>query len=287
MMSKMVILRSAKSDKFQWDVAPADHEIYSDETIKPLYRQAVADMLEGLTNKSLMKKPFFTIATNVLCPHIDTGAGDRDIGDANRDVYLPIEISITKWSIRDAKINRTDRKFETKHWIINPGPHNYHMGKYVRLHKPKHKIEFDEYDAESPYINNDLQAIAREINSFLTVDRMVFSQTLKHVRQDLGSLKWLNREMEYKLKPITVLNLVDLYVLLMRKFKPDLEIMGQGPALHRLELTRSSRRMCRLHRDLFKTGEETDNCAKALTISKSHRLLDDLKLIAELYCETN
>lgn len=279
-------VRNQNSPKFQWDIAPAEHEIYSMDHIRPMYREAVKQYIQ-VPNKSLMKKPFFTIATNVIGPDIDcTIRKNPGIDDSLRDIYLPVEISITKWSIRDSKLGRNKRKLETRNWIINPPKVHYSIAQYSRLHQPKHKIRFEEEDEESPYIEYDLQKIAREINSFLTADRVVFSQSLKHVRQDLGSLKWLNRELQSRksqLKPISVLNLSDLYVLLIRKFNDDPDTMiGEGIAKYRLN-GGSSFSVCKFHKVLEKAGDETPNCAKAVTIGKTHRILDDVKMLGELF----
>lgn len=279
-------VRNQNSPKNQWDIAPADHEIYSMDHIRPMYRQAVEQYV-NVPNKSLMKKPFFTIATNVLGPDIDcTVKRNPSIDDSLRDIYLPLEIAITKWSIRDSKLGRNQRELDTRVWVINPGKVHYSIAHYSRLHTPKHKIQFQDEDEESPYVEYDIQKIVKEINSFLTVDRVVFSQTLRHVRQDLGSLKWLHRESQSQksqLKPISVLNMSDLYVLLIRKFNHDPDTMiGEGIARYRLN-GGSSFNVCQFHKALEKAGQETPNCAKGLTIGKTHRLLDDVRLFGELF----
>lgn len=281
-------VKNKETPKDQWDIAPADHEIYSMDHVRPMYRKAVEQYI-NVPNKTLMKKPFFTIATNVLGPDVHYSRRRVSmLSDDLVDIYLPLEIAITKWSIRDAKLKRKERKIETRCWVINPAAAvDYTVAQYSRLHFPKHKISFDtDIDKESPYVEDDWQKIGTEINSFLSQDRVVFSQSLRHIRQDLGSLKWLNHELiklhNKGLKPISVLNIVDLYVLLIRKFNTDPDFMiGEAIANYRLNKGHCFHQ-CKFHKHLLEVDIETPNCAKALTIGKTNKLLNDMVTIGQL-----
>lgn len=127
-----------------------------------------------------------------------------------------------------------------------------------------------------------MSKIIKEINSFLTADRTVFSIGLKHIRQDLGSIKWLNKKTGYKSKPIRFLSLEDLYVILVRSFTPP-ELgnkTGQGLARHRMTLTigcLDPERQCPFHRAKGKlTDGETSNCAQAVSSCFSEVLRKDI-----------
>lgn len=267
-----------------WQVAPAEHEVsyYDDPKIK--YRRYVENFIKPLPAKSVKKKTFYTIATNVLCADIWTSKDTIDPID--RDLYLPLEISLTKWSLQDGKSPRDTRELSTKVWMINPGPPVKLCNHAAMEHLKNHKIDFDyrsETRESNALIEEDLVKVMKEINSFLSADKTVFSQNILHIRQDLGVLKWLNRETNYKSKPILVYSLEDLYVVLAKFFNPDHDntSMGQGIARHKLSNFNDSYNpdlQCIFHRVKTNNDDEgsTSNCAQAISIGYSHVIIDDI-----------
>lgn len=273
----------------EWDVAPAEHQIYSNDEIKVTYRKNCKDIIDRTANKSLLKKPFFTISTNVLCADVDTKYERHPPED--RDIYLPLEISITKWSLMDAKVSSRLRKMTNKTWMINPGQATRGCISRAKEHGQKtHKIEFDPDDQENVYVEHDWSKVVKEINSFLATDRVVYSLQLKNVRQDLGCIKWLNREVNYKMKPIKFLSLVDLYVILIRHFSPEMGFfIGEGIAKYRMGYCCDPYgKMCIYHESRSKEDVEngqTAYCAQALSHGWTNKLLDDLKSSGNLFKE--
>lgn len=267
-------------EKIDWQVGPDEREIANYDEPKITYRQDVEKFVKSLPKKSIRKKTFYTIATNVLC--VDKATCGTRHAPIDRDIYLPLEIAITKWSLANAKEPIEDRVLDSRVWMINPGRPTNLSNSEALAHQKQHKIDFDPDDIEqNQFIEPDLKKIVKEINSYLSADRLVFSLDLKRIRQDLGTLKWLNRETDGSLKPIRVLSMVDLYVVLIRYFKPDCgKMYGQGLATFRMDHCTNSydtRMLCVYHKTKCKELEgECKNCAKALAQVRANILINDV-----------
>lgn len=274
-----------------WQTAPAEHEINNYDDFKIKYRKYTEEYVQSFNKKQLRKKAFFTISTNVLCADMDSS--DTKFYNVDRDIYLPLEIAITKWCLLSQKEPTEDdkvaRPMKTQVWLINPGEPTRSCINKARDHSQKHKIDFDYGDIENnPYIETDLSKVMKEINNFLTSDRVVFSIQLKHVRQDIGSIKWLRRMSDVKCKPITILSLEDLYVSLSRTFaKPEEgKKIGQGLARHRMgnSITEcyNPEIQCIFHQAKAQMdGGETCYCANAITQSYSNVIVGDVSKLIE------
>lgn len=281
-------MSSSNSDPTEWQVAPAGFEIANYDKPKIDYRRKVENFIKPISLKSLRKKSFITIATNVLCADIDTSK--ESIDPADRDIYLPLEIALTKWSLSEAKKLKADeRVFKSSVWMINPGKPTRNSVCASRDQQAKHKITFDLEDPDqNPYITTDLNQVMKEINSTLLPDRTVFSLSLQHCRQDLGCLKWLNRATGYKTRPISVYSLEDLYVVLMRHIKPELKkTVGLGLAHFRMEDCcdgYDTKLHCNYHEALAKEEDgDCKYCALNLSISHTNLLLDDITSFTSLF----
>lgn len=279
----------ARSQMVDWQVAPAEFEIANYDTAKIKYRKAVEEFIAAVPRKSLKKKTFITICTNVLCAEITTSKDTIDPVD--RDIYLPLEISLTKWNVNDASKPSEERSLTTHFWMLDPGSPPVGCINYALSHKAKHKIEYTKLQSgKDSYVETDLQKVVKEINSILLPDRTVFSLDIRRCRQDLGCLKWLNRELGYKIRPIKVYSLEDLYVVLIRSLADDEQIklsICQGLARHQMENTSDPYEpeiQCPYHRD--KPKEDDDGvcvwCAKALGYGHTKVLLNDLSLYTDL-----
>lgn len=267
-----------------WQVAPAEYEINNYDEPKIRYREYVENYIKPMKPGSLKKKTFFTIATNVACADIST----KDNNDPlDKDLYLPLEIAITKWSLNCAQNEDGTRKLDSKLWMLNPGELPRGCINVANDFKSAHKIDFDLRNPDdvntNPYVEQDVNKVMKEINSFLSADRTVFSQSIYHVRQDLGCLKWLNSKATHKSNPISVFNLEDLYVVMSRFFNPELDntCMGQGIAHYRLNNYYDSydtSLQCLYHQIRAKNFEDgsTDSCAKALAYSRSNVMIEDI-----------
>lgn len=272
-----------------WQVAPADWEIANYDEPKVRYRREVENFLEPLKLKSLRRKTFVTISCNVLCA--DIASSRETVEPIDRDLYLPLEIALTKWSTADHGLQHKDRQTNTTVWMINPGPHITGSYKYSMDQMERHKIDFKNIRQNDICFREDFAEIAKEINSMLTPDRTVFSTQLRNCRQDLGCLKWLNRAAQYKMKPVKVYSLEDLYVVLIRRLLPDdlpKEDVSQGIARHRMEFTTNtydSKFKCDYHKNSVKTSDDNDtrHCARALAECYSNVLLDDI----DIYISSN
>lgn len=269
-------------DPTEWQVAPAEFQLQNYDQHKIQYRASVESYIKPLNKKSIKKKAFFTISTNVLCA--ETKSSKESIPPVDRDIYQPLEISITKWSFTSAKDPVDRRILETKFWMINPGEPTYRTA--ALDHKAYHKIDLDFKDtSESDYIENDLNKVVKEINSFLTAERLVFSLSLKYARQDLGCLKWLNRETGYRMKAIKVFSLEDLYIVIVRHLKPDTQMMTQGIVRFRFDFqsdTYNTELQCAYHRAKAKIEDgECRFCARCLSISYSNVIIDDVSNLAD------
>lgn len=283
-MTSQLVARSLLHD---WQVAPAEYELANYDENKIEYRQYVQDFITALPKKSLKKKLFYTISTNVLCADIHTSKDTIDPVD--RDIYLPLEIAITKWSLASGKEPTNERALDTRVWMLNPGPPPSGCRCFALDHIKNHKIEFDDWDkGQNTHIESDVNLIMREINSFLSADRTVFSTSLRNARQDLGSLKWLNQQTDKKSKPIRVYSLEDLYVVLARHFEPAVDpFVGQGIANFRLSCIENYDPVyhCKYHQTRAKLDDgTTGNCARALAYLTSNKLIEDVfgytKLVA-------
>lgn len=274
----------------EWQVAPAEWELSNYDEPKIRYRQQVEAFIKPVTIKSLRKKSFITIATNVLCADIDSSKGHVD--EIVRDLYLPLEIALTKWSVAEGKKPPQERTFKSSVWMLNPGTPTRGSICASRDHQAKHKISFDLEDPEqNPYISPDLNQVVKDINSFLLPDRTVFSLSLRHCRQDLGCLKWLNKMTGFKTRPIRVFSLQDLYVVLIRHIKPEAKKMiGLGVAQFRMEICSehyNSSLHCDYHSALANNDTDGDCrfCARNLTVSHTNVLLDDIRNQTDLYVD--
>lgn len=271
----------------EWQVAPAEHEIANYDAHKILYRQYVEDFIKQVPKKNLCKKAFFTIATNVLCA--DRESSNPDLFPTDRDIYLPLEIAISKWCLSSTDEAENSKRIITKVWMMNPGKPTHLSNSMAKDHAQKHKIDFDYEDFDcNPFIEPDLKKIIKEINSFLSTDRIVFSIELRHVRQDLGSIKWLVKVAEAKCKPIKVFSLEDLYVVLSRSFaEPEAgKKIGQGLARHRMHSCSDCHDpeiQCIFHQQKAKiTDGETRYCAKAICTAYTKILIQDVSKLINL-----
>lgn len=285
-MSSQFVAQSAKAD---WQIAPAEHEIANYDDNKIEYRQHVQAFINNLTPKQLRKKVFLSIATNVLCADVKSSKGS-DIAPADRDLYLPLEIAITKWSLSDHAEPMEQRITKTKCWLINPGEAPVGCRCFALDHKYKHKIEIDEGRddlGQNEHISNDLDEIMKELNSFIGPDRTLFSTSLRHVRQDLGSIKWLNSKVGKKCKPIKIYSIEDLYVVLMRKVEPDFGCsIGQGFANYRFTCIDSynPKYQCKCHLAIAQLPDgATENCAKAVCFLTARTVIDDVQDFTDLF----
>lgn len=277
-------------DPLEWQVAPAEYQIANYDQHKAHYRKQVEEFIKPISIKSLRKKTFITISTNVLCADIDTSHDNVD--PIERDTYLPLEIALTKWSLAEAKKPQKDRTFNTSVWMINPGNPTRNSVCASRDHQAKHKISFDLEDpGQNPYIAQDLGQVMKDINSLLLPDRTVFSTSLRQCRQDLGCLKWLNKATGFKTKPIKVFSLEDLYVVLIRHINPKSKtIISQGIAHFRMEFCSAhydTTLHCDYHRARILGDEDGDGdcrfCARNLSISHTSILLDDIHSHTDLH----
>lgn len=279
-MPQKLITQTNTND--EWQVAPAEWELSSYDSHKIEYREHVKKYIQPLNNKSIRKKAFFTISTNVLCADIDSSKVYN--GSFDRDIYQPLEISITKWTFKHGNEPVDERVLESKVWMINPG--RPLSASWALDHKAKHKIDLDPEDTDNEYVQKDLNKVIKEINSFLSADRLVFSINIKHIRQDLGCLKWLNRETEWKLKPIKVFSLEDLYIVVVRHLKPGQEGISSGPVSHRLEHasdTYNTKLHCSYHQAKSNIPDsDTCYCAKGISLTYSNVIIDDVKIVADL-----
>lgn len=283
-MSHAYEVHCAKAD---WQVGPTEIEIANYDKHKIAYRLDVENFVNKLAKKSIRKKNFFTIATNVLCYDKAT-YGDRH-APADRDIYPPLEIAIAKWSLANAREPIESRVMDSRTWMINPGRPTHLSHSDARAHREHHKIDFDPDDIEqNQFIEPNLKTIIKDINSYLSPDRLVFSLNLQRIRQDLGALKWLNRKTEGSLKPIKILSMLDLYVVLIRYFNPDAgKIYGQGLATFRMDHCSNSyetRMLCVYHKTKCKKSEgECKNCAKALVQVQANIMIDDVVKFGKVF----
>jgi len=264
----------------EWQVAPPSYELNNYDQPKIDYRDKVQQIVNSVPIKNLKKKSFITISTNVLCADIET---KRNPDPADRDIYLPLEISLVKWNVRDYMKAPNERELKTYHWIVNPGDIPQGCVNYARDHRNKHLIE--RLSDRDTYLEGDLDSIVSQINSVLLPDRTVFSLDIYRCRQDLGCLKWLNRVTGGKLKPVNVYSLQDLYILLIRTLAEDEETrrsVSLGIARFRLNDSEhyDIERQCNYHRDKLREdgSSSCDCCARALSITHTSILLDDLKM---------
>lgn len=264
-----------KSSTKEWSIPPSEADVIHYDSVKMDYRRAVENFINPLKDKSLRKKAFYTISTNVLCADLTT---KRCEDPANRDLYLPLEISITRWSLDPSK-----PPIALFH-MLDPGSPTTGSLCHASDHKTKHKIQFDtSQKGTNQFIETDLIKIVKEINAFIGPDRTLFSLDLFKVRQDLGSLKWLKHETQYKLKPINVYSILDLYVVLLRRLAPDYmkPLIGLGFAKFHLGSKVdcwNSEFTCDYHNI---EQNNTEFCAKCLSLATSHKLIEDVELLTE------
>lgn len=276
-MSKQYVAQSILDD---WQVSPRESDWANYDEPHVEYREHVKNFLRGIPTKTLRKKAFFTISTNVLCA--DQDSSDDTLPPAVRDIYLPLEISLTKWSLSLGKIPIEDREILSKTWMINPGkPTRGSICISMDHAKLTHKIDIKPDDTDNPYVSYDLNKVVSEINQILTSERIVFSSTVRHIRQDLGCLKWLNIQTGSKTKPIRVYGIEDLFVCLIHRLKADCPYyIGRGLAMHKLTTSLNvydPELMCDYHRVLAETDEgQCSCCASCLSISHSHVVIDNV-----------
>lgn len=281
---------NARNALVNWQNAPAEHEIANYDSFQESYMTEVKNLIDALPVKSVKKKPFFTIAVNVLCADIHTSS--ESIDPIDRDLYLPLEITLTKWSIADGKNSMEERGLLSHTWMINPGRPPRNCNCYALEHRAKHKIDFDPDDSDDTYMQRDLNKVMKEINSFLGPDRTVYSIALENCRQDLGSLKWLNRETGYKSKPIKVYALEDLFVAIVRRLKPKCpEYWGRGLARYKMRINVdcvNERLMCDYHKTKAScdSGDYCEHCASALSLSRSHVMINTIIEAVDPFAET-
>ena len=174
--------------------------------------------------------------------------------------------------------------------MINPGPPTQNSRCEALKHRKLHKIEFDfEDQGKNQFVETDLNKVVNEINSFITPDKVIFSLTLKHVRQDLGCIKWLNANTGHRMRPIDVYSLEDLYVTLVRSHWQDEgshEFIGQGLARLRMEHSSNpydTRLQCAYHQARAKLDDDGEccYCAKALSVGWTNVLIDDVNSYAD------
>lgn len=278
-----------------WQVAPASYEIANYDEPKIKYRQAVEEMIHALPQRTLKRKTFVTISTNVLCADIETSVTKLrpDIDPIDRDVYYPLEIALTKWAVSSSNKSWKERQLKTKFWMINPGkpPANGCVG-WSSDHRSKtHKVEYEYFKPSETYLEPDIRKIVKEINEFLTPDRTLFSTNLLNCRQDLGCLKWLNRETDYKMKPVKVFSIEDLYIVLIRRLLPEdqpKDFICLSMAELRISAcvdTYNADYQCPYHQDkqLEDDADECRFCAKAMSEMWSHALMDDILLFTDIF----
>lgn len=271
---------TAQSLLHNWQVGPAEHELANYDEAKIYYRQYVINLITPLAKKNLKKKGFVTISTNVLCADINTSA--EDIEPIHRDLYLPLEISLTKWNLSAFKDDLSKQSVESRVWLINPGSPPLKCNCFAKDHYSKHMLDA----FASSKFTSDYNTVLKEINSFLTSDRVVFSSSLKHVRQDLGSLKWLNQHVNKRIKPIKVFSLEDLYVVLIRHLlQTDNQLYGQGLANLRLMCNDSHNPeyQCDYHKN--NQAGASGNCAQSLSYHRSRALIIDVNNFTKLFQE--
>jgi hypothetical protein len=269
-----------------WQVAPGCHEISNYDDVKIKYRQSVENIIHNMAPRNLKRMPIITISTNVMCADIETSVSRSrpHVEPIDRDVYFPLEICLTKSNVSEANKDREERNVKTLHFMVNPGPPPPNGSvQWSRDHKRHHKIDYENFRADDTYLTSDIRKIVKEINSFLTPERIVYSVELRNCRQDLGCLKWLNREANYIMKPVKVFSLEDLYVVLNRRLYPRLaqgNFFCQGVAKLRFERldTYDPKIQCRYHQDRLKEDDEasTQYCAMAISQSRMHAILDDI-----------
>lgn len=275
----------AASERANWQVAPSEPVLANYDDAKIEYRRSVEDLIRPIPRKSLLKKTFITISLNVLCADIDTKSPNLD--PIQRDIYLPVEIALTKWNMAEREKPADERKFVTKHWIINPGrPTRNCVNRAIEHASKTHKIDFEKLAPDSnkdQHIEDDLNKVLREINSLLLPDRTVFSVSLRNCRQDLGALKWLVLQTGAKTSPIKVYSLEDLFVVVNRSLTTiDNDNICQGMASYLLHQTINPYEedaKCEFHRELLrKTEEDCGCCAKALAECSTNAFLDNVHI---------
>lgn len=269
----------------EWQVAPREHEIANYDEPKIRYRRYVEDYVKSIPNKTILKRSFYTISTNVLCADISTKAETLDPID--RDLYLPLEIAITKWCLNDGKTPIEERKQDTRVWMIDPGSPTSGSISYSLDHSKKHKIVLNHASRPThEFLEPSTLKVIREINSFLPADRTVFSLDLRRIRQDLGCLKWLNRQAGSRSSPIKVYDLENLYVVLVRRFKPETQSsIGLGIAHLRMEHSSDpydDKNHCKYHKKRTEEGECICFCSRNLTFGWSNVLISDCQAMIDV-----
>lgn len=277
----------------EWSIAPGEHLINNYDKYKLRYRRLVEDYIKTKPLKVLKKQAFFTISTNVLCAIPRTKFNkETNFEPLDVDHYLPLEISITKWSLQDAKTKTKERSLKTKVWLLDPGPPPITNRSDCMKHSEKHKIQLDHDCSPShKFIESDYTKVMKEINGFLNSERLVFSTELRHVRQDLGCLKWLaiNSGIAH-VKPIEVCDLVNLYVVLFRTLNEELVgVICQSIARFQMDKIQNDYEMqfyCDYHRSLAETNEENSECrycASCKSIGWTNQLLDDVVEFTDIF----
>jgi hypothetical protein len=278
----------ARNMMVNWQVAPAGHELSNYDDAKIQYRESVQDIIHSLPAKSLKRFTFVIISTNVMCAAVETSVNQSrpHVEPIERDLYYPLEICLTKCSVSDMNKTREERTLKTVFWMLNPGPPPADGSvMWARDHKEEfHKIDYDKFRPNDTYIEKDIKKIVKEINSFLTPERLVFSTELRNCRQDLGCLKWLNRETNFIMKPVKVFSIEDLYVVLNRRMYPKLSQechICQGVLRMRFQETADTydpELQCKYHQDKLREDDQasTGYCAKSMTVSWAHVILDDI-----------
>lgn len=273
-MSQQFVKASQRPD---WQVAPTELQLANYDEHKITYRAHVEKMIQNISRGNLLKKTFLTISVNVLCPDSDSKSPNLD--PIERDIYLPLEIALTKWTMADRDMDRSERNFKTRVWIINPG--NPTVGNNVNSlsHIKFHKIDYKMLSKDDELVESDPKKVMADINSLLLPDRTVFSLTIKKCRQDLGALKWLNLKTGCKMKPINVYSLEDLFVVVNRRLAPDRnEHICLGVAqyvLNQINDSLDDELKCEFHLKVAReSDEDCSHCARALAESSTHSFLD-------------
>lgn len=263
-----------------WQVAPALYEIQHGDKHKIKYRKEVDERINSLPLKFVKKLPIIIISTNVMCADIRSSQSDNP---DEKDLYLPLEICLTKSCVSEANKEKSERVVKVAHWIINPGRPPATTVNDARDHVEQHKIEYEKFRPNDPFVETDLRKIVKEINAFLTPERMVFSRELRHCRQDLGSLKWLSDQVKKNngltMKPIKLFSLEDLYVVMLRRLYPQHDgtvCLGMAQMNFMRADYHDTNVQCSYHKARFiEDDATTTNCAMGVATCLMHVLLDE------------
>lgn len=273
----MALLRESREPSdTDWEPGPGEHDITHQDDVKIKFRKFTEDYLVQCKSiKDLFKKKFVNISTNVLCAVVDS---DKEhIPNYIRDLYMPVELSVTKWSL-----DMEEKDYVVHHFMFHPGEPARNCRVEAQKHQPMHKITgIRDGPLDTP--REKYKEVLSTIYQLVSHDYTLFSMSIKHIRQDLGSIKWLvdqvcgpdgNRK---KYKPLKIYSLQDLYICVAKRVGFFTSIIGTKVAEKRLDSTGYEYELdllCHYHKQ---PEYETCNCTRANCMAKARKFTRDIK----------